>query len=66
MSNTRLTISMPADAVERMKAKLATMTPEEISAAFGVEVISVNFPQPTIELEVESDMERDLRAGKRG
>lgn len=37
------------------------MTPEQISAAFGVDVLSVNFP--TFE---EDELERDRRAGKRG
>ena len=60
MANTRITLSMPADATQRLREKLATMTPEQINAEFGVTVLSVNFPS-VVELECESDVEMEKR-----
>ena len=39
-AKTRITLSMPADAAERLRKRLATMTPAQISEAFGVDVTS--------------------------
>ncbi len=60
MANTRITLSMPADDAQRLREKLATMTPEQINVEFGVTVLSVNFPS-VVELECESDVEMEKR-----
>jgi hypothetical protein len=65
MANTRIVISMPVDAMKRLQEKLATMTPEQINAEFGVPVLSITYPS-TIELEVEDEVNHETRAGKRG
>jgi len=56
---------MPVDAMKRLQEKLATMTPEQINAEFGVPVLSITYPS-TIELEVEDEVNHETRAGKRG